>query len=38
MKIITYFYHVDKKLASVLEKIHDEQADIFKTVTDLLFT
>ena len=36
VKLITYFYHFDKKIASALEKIHDNQADMFKNITDMV--
>ena len=37
VKMITYFYHFDKKIASVLETIHDHQADMFRSITELLY-
>jgi hypothetical protein len=36
VKLITFFYHFDKKIGSVLEKIHDQQASMFKTMTEML--
>jgi hypothetical protein len=31
-KVITYFYHFDKNVAMVLEKIHDYIAESFKAM------
>ena len=37
-KVITYFYHFDKKIALVLEKIHDYMADSFKSMAEIMKT
>lgn len=35
-KIITYFYHFDKSIAMVLEKVHDYLAELFKAMGDIV--
>ena len=35
VKIITYFYHFDKSIASIIERIHDYIAESFKSMSDL---
>lgn len=36
VKLITYFYHFDKSIASILERIHDNIAESFKNMSDIL--
>ena len=36
VKLITYFYHFDRNIASILERIHDNVADSFKSMNDIL--
>jgi hypothetical protein len=36
VKLITYFYHFDKKVAHALEKIHHIQGSIFNVVMELM--
>lgn len=36
VKLITYFYHFDKNVASVIERIHDYMADSFKSMHEIL--
>jgi hypothetical protein len=33
VKIITYFYHFDKNIASIIERIHDYIAESFKAMS-----
>ena len=36
VKLITYFYHFDKNIASIIERIHDYIADAFRSMTEIL--
>jgi hypothetical protein len=36
VKLITYFYHFDKNIASILERVHDIMAESFKNMNDIL--
>jgi hypothetical protein len=36
IKLITYFYHFDKNVASILERIHDYIAESFRTMNEIL--
>ena len=36
VKLITYFYHFDRNIASILERIHDNVAESFKNMYDIL--
>lgn len=36
VKLITYFYHFDKGLASIIERIHDHVAECFRSMSDIL--
>ncbi|CAM6006075.1 unnamed protein product [Sphagnum balticum] len=36
VKLITYFYHFDKNVASILERIHDYIAESFRSMNDIL--
>lgn len=36
VKFITYFYHFDKSIASIVERIHDHIAESFKSMSDIL--
>lgn len=38
IKLITYFYHFDKSIASIVERIHDSIAESFKSFSDILKT
>lgn len=38
VKIITYFYHFDKNIASIIERIHDYIAESFKSMSEILKT
>lgn len=33
IKIITYFYHFDKSIASIIERIHDYIAESFRSMS-----
>jgi hypothetical protein len=33
VKFITYFYHFDKNIASIIERIHDHIAESFKSMS-----
>ena len=35
VKVITYFYHFDKNIASIVERIHDYIAESFKSMSEL---
>lgn len=35
VKMITYFYHFDKNIASIIERIHDYIAESFKSMSEL---
>lgn len=36
VKLITYFYHFDRNIASILERIHDNVAETFRNMSDIL--
>lgn len=36
VKLITYFHHFDRNLASILERIHDNIAECFRQMNDIL--
>lgn len=36
VKLITYFYHFDKNIANILQRIHDNMAESFKNMSDIL--
>jgi ElaB/YqjD/DUF883 family membrane-anchored ribosome-binding protein len=38
VKLITYFYHFDRNIASIVERIHDNVAESFRTMNDILKT
>lgn len=36
VKLITYFHHFDRNVASILERVHDNMAESFKLMNDIL--
>jgi uncharacterized protein YjiS (DUF1127 family) len=36
VKLITYFHHFDRNIASILERIHDNMAESFRLMNDIL--